>query len=52
MVPIGLAFAVLNLGGGATGLGLVLAAGVVPQILLLLIGGVVADRWSRATLMV
>ncbi|MFD4560523.1 MFS transporter [Streptomyces sp. NPDC058469] len=52
VAPIGLAFAVLKLGGGATGLGLVLAAGVVPQILLLLIGGVVADRWSRATVMV
>jgi hypothetical protein len=52
VAPIGLAFAVLKLGGGATGLGLVLAAGVVPQILLLLIGGVVADSWSRATVMV
>ncbi|MFJ5842217.1 MFS transporter [Streptomyces shenzhenensis] len=52
VAPIGLAFAVLSLRGGATGLGLVLAAGVVPQILLLLIGGVVADRWSRATVMV
>ncbi|MFD5696557.1 MFS transporter [Streptomyces lasiicapitis] len=52
VAPIGLAFAVLSLGGGATGLGVVLAAGVVPQILLLLIGGVVADRWSRASVMV
>ncbi|MFD7897608.1 MFS transporter [Streptomyces sp. NPDC059743] len=52
VAPIGLAFAVLSLGGGATGLGLVLAAGVVPQILLLLIGGVVADRWFRAMVMV
>jgi len=51
VAPIGLAFAVLGLGGGATGLGLVLAASVVPQILLLLVGGVVADRWSRATVM-
>ncbi|MEY9840654.1 MFS transporter [Streptacidiphilus sp. EB103A] len=49
---IGLAFAVLHLGGGADGLGLVLAAGVAPQILLLLVGGVVADRWSRARVMV
>jgi len=49
--PIGLAFAVLHLGGGATDLGLVLAAGMAPQILLLLIGGVVADRWSRASVM-
>lgn len=49
---IGLAFAVLYIGGGATGLGLVLAAGIAPQILLLLVGGVVADRWSRARVMV
>ncbi|WP_274565088.1 MFS transporter [Streptomyces spiramyceticus] len=52
VAPIGMAFAVLHLGGGASGLGLVLAANVAPQILLLLIGGVVADRWSRATVMV
>ncbi|MFI5804494.1 MFS transporter [Streptomyces sp. NPDC051561] len=51
VAPLGLAFAVLQLGGGATGLGLVLAASVVPQILLLLVGGVVADRWSRARVM-
>ncbi|MGW0949874.1 MFS transporter [Streptomyces sp. NPDC002623] len=49
--PIGLAFAVLHVGGGATGLGWVLAAGTAPQILLLLVGGVVADRWSRARAM-
>ncbi|GAA3500995.1 MFS transporter [Streptomyces prasinosporus] len=52
VAPVGLAFAVLGLGAGASGLGLVLAAGVVPQILLLLIGGVVADRFSRARVMV
>lgn len=52
VAPIGMAFAVLHLGGGATGLGLVLAANMAPQILLLLIGGVVADRWSRAAVMV
>lgn len=52
VAPIGMAFAVLHLGGGASGLGLVLAANMAPQILLLLIGGVVADRWSRATVMV
>ncbi|MFE7117262.1 MFS transporter [Streptomyces sp. NPDC057654] len=52
VAPIGLAFAVLDIGGGAGGLGLVLAAGTVPQVLLLLLGGVVADRWSRARVMV
>ncbi|MBD0742979.1 hypothetical protein BG418_01295 [Streptomyces sp. CBMA152] len=50
--PIGLAFAVLHIGGGATALGMVLAASVVPQILLLLVGGVAADRLSRARVMV
>lgn len=48
---IGLAFAVLHIQGGAGALGLVLAAGMLPQILLLLVGGVVADRWSRAKVM-
>ncbi|MFZ3595056.1 MFS transporter [Streptomyces sp. BH104] len=52
VAPIGLAFAVLHLGAGASGLGLVLAAGVIPQILLLLVGGVVADRFSRDRVMV
>ncbi|MEU7159180.1 MFS transporter [Streptomyces chrestomyceticus] len=52
VAPVGTAFAVLRLGGGASGLGLVLAAALAPQILLLLIGGVLADRWSRATVMV
>ncbi|WP_371503182.1 MFS transporter [Kitasatospora sp. NBC_00374] len=50
--PIGLAFAVLHIGGSASALGLVLAASVAPQILLLLVGGVVADRLSRARVMV
>ncbi|MEV7087561.1 MFS transporter [Streptomyces sp. NPDC093085] len=52
VAPIGLAFAVLQIGGGPGALGAVLAAGVVPQILLLLVGGVVADRLSRARVMV
>ncbi|MER6443989.1 MFS transporter [Streptomyces venezuelae] len=52
VAPIGLAFAVFHVGGGPGALGLVLAAGMVPQVLLLLVGGVVADRWSRAWVMV
>ncbi|WP_432816242.1 MFS transporter [Streptomyces vilmorinianum] len=52
VAPIGLAFAVLHIERGAGGLGLVLATGMVPQILLLLVGGVVADRFSRARVMV
>ncbi|MFJ8142707.1 MFS transporter [Streptomyces sp. NPDC096013] len=50
--PIALAFAVLHIGGGAGALGLVLAASVAPQILLLLVGGVVADRLPRHRVMV
>ncbi len=52
MAPIALAFAVLELPGGtATALGLVLAARTVPMVGFLLFGGVVADRFSRATVM-
>ncbi|MEV5983666.1 MFS transporter [Streptomyces sp. NPDC052051] len=52
VAPIGLAFAVLHIGGGPGALGAVLAASVVPQILLLLVGGVVADRLPRDRVMV
>ncbi len=45
---VALAFAVLDLGGSATALGQVLAARVVPMTLLLLFGGVLADRLPRA----
>lgn len=50
--PIGLAFAVLSIGGSAANLGWLLAAGMLPQISFLLIGGVVADRWSRSRVLV
>ena len=49
--PIALAFAVLHIGGSTSALGIVLAANAVPQVLLLLVGGVVADQWSRARVM-
>lgn len=51
MTPVALAFAVLGLGGSATDLGLVVAAGVVPLALLLLVGGVWADRLDRRRVM-
>jgi MFS family permease len=51
MVPVALAFAVLDLTGSASDLGYVLAAGAVPLVTLLLVGGVVADRISRRRLM-
>ncbi|NHA67365.1 MFS transporter [Phycicoccus flavus] len=45
---VALAFAVLDLGGSATALGQVLAARTLPMVLLLLFGGVLADRLPRA----
>jgi len=52
MVVVALAFAVLEVGGSASEVGLVLAAGVVPMVGCVLIGGVVADRTSRRAVMV
>jgi len=52
MVGIALAFAVLELGGSATEVGIVLAARTVPMVGSVLIGGVVADRVSRQRVMV
>jgi MFS family permease len=51
IVPIALAFAVLDLTGSPSALGLVLAARIVPTVVLLLIGGVIADRLPRRQLM-
>ncbi|MFJ3928337.1 MFS transporter [Streptomyces sp. NPDC090022] len=51
IVPLALAFAVLELTDSASALGLVLAARVVPTVVLLLLGGVIADRMSRRRLM-
>src|SRR5215217_557030 len=52
MVPIALAFAVLELGGSASEVGIVLAARTLPLVATLLLGGVVADRFSRRSVMV
>jgi predicted MFS family arabinose efflux permease len=52
MVTIALAFAVLELGGSATDVGIVLACRTLPLVGTLLIGGVVADRASRRAVMV
>jgi MFS family permease len=52
MVAIALAFAVLELGGSASDVGVVLACRVLPLVATLLIGGVVADRLSRRRVMV
>jgi MFS family permease len=50
-MSIALAFAVLRIGGNATELGLVLAAGVVSRVAFLLVGGVWADRLPRQLVM-
>src|SRR3954471_18118669 len=52
MVAVALAFAVLELGGSASAVGLVLASRMLPLVLSLLAGGVVADRVSRRGVMV
>ena len=51
MTPIALAFGVLSLPGGNAGsLSLVTTAHMVPLIVFMLVGGVVADRFGRARL--
>ncbi|MFI6153151.1 MFS transporter [Kitasatospora sp. NPDC051170] len=44
MAPVAVAFAVLDGGGGGTALGWVMAARILPVVLMLLAGGVIADR--------
>jgi MFS family permease len=52
MAPVALAFAVLDITGSKTDLGLVLAARSLPQLLFLLVGGIWADRLPRHRVMV
>jgi MFS family permease len=52
IAPIALAFAVLDISGSAGALGLVLAARTVPMVVLMLAGGVIADRWPRHLVLV
>jgi MFS family permease len=51
LVPVALAFAVLDLTNSATDLGIVLTAEFTAQLALFLAGGVIADRISRRTVM-
>ncbi|WP_435835248.1 MFS transporter [Streptomyces albus] len=48
MAPVVLAFAVLDLGGSAVDVGLVVGARSVSNVVLLLFGGLLADRMPRA----
>jgi MFS family permease len=50
MTPVALAFAVLQVRGGEHLLGFILAAQIIPEVLLVLIGGSIADRYRRDTL--
>jgi predicted MFS family arabinose efflux permease len=52
MVAVALAFAVLEVGGSPSAVGLVLASGMLALASSLLVGGVVADRTSRRAIMV
>jgi MFS family permease len=52
MVAVALAFAVLEIGGSASEVGLVLACATLPLVGSVLVGGVLADRTSRRTVMV
>src|SRR5580693_5577595 len=51
MSTVAIAWAVLDSGGSPTALGLVFAASVVPQVLLLAFAGAVADRFGRRRVM-
>jgi predicted MFS family arabinose efflux permease len=51
LLPVAISFAVLDLTGSASDLGLVLAARMVPVVLFLLVGGVWADRLPRHLVM-
>lgn len=52
LVSIAMVFAVLQIGGGPADIGIVLAARILPTGVMLLFGGVFADRLNRRTLMV
>lgn len=52
IAPIALAFAVLDIGGSASDLGIVVATRSIFNVVFLLLGGVLADRYSRSRVMV
>ena len=52
VAPVAVAFAVLDLTGSPAALGLVLAARSLPQVVFMLAGGVVADRFPRRTVII
>lgn len=50
--PLAIAFGVLGAGGSAGDLGLVIGASTVPQLLLMLFGGVAGDRFERRRILI
>ena len=52
IAPVAIAFAVLDLTGSPAALGIVLAARSIPQVALMLIGGVISDRFDRSRVLV
>jgi len=52
IAPIALAFAVLDIGGSVSDLGVVVASRSIFNVLFLLLGGVLADRYSRSLVLV
>ena len=52
MLPVALLYGVVELGYGTTGVGLVLAAQMVPFVAFVLFGGVLADRFTPQRMMV
>ncbi len=51
MSALAVTFALIGLGASAGQLGLVLASGTVPALVLMLVGGVAGDRWERRLIM-
>src|SRR3954468_21340268 len=52
LAPIAVAFGVLDLGGGATAVGLSFAAWTLAQVSMLALGGVIGDRVPRRKVMI
>lgn len=52
MTTTAISLSVLEATGSPTDVGVVLAANVAPSLILLLVGGVVADRWQRGRILV
>ena len=51
MSALAVTFAIIGLGASPGQLGLVLASGTVPALVLMLVGGVAGDRWERRLIM-